>query len=260
VRIPERLELRTGLRRYYTTYYRDVLGIPTWAELVVLREEEERHEASRLTRLRQILNTDLRGWRVLNLGCGTGGFNEAAAAAGMRVVGVDADVGAIGICAMRDGVPASRFAGGQSERLPFRSDSFDLVYCFSVIEHVASVEASVSEMVRVTRPGGAVYVHTPNAWSWYEGHYKVFWIPFMPPPLARWYLALRGRPTAYLQTLRRLTPGRLRRAFAAAGVRHVEFHAGTAARETAGRLGPPVRLYYRLSGMSPFIEIVARKP
>ena len=182
------------------------------------------------------------------------------AAAGMRVVGVDADVGAIGICAMRDGVPASRFAGGQSERLPFRNDSFDLVYCFSVIEHVASVEASVSEMVRVTRPGGVVYVHTPNAWSWYEGHYKVFWVPFMPPPVARWYLALRGRPTAYLQTLRRLTPGRLRRAFAAAGVRHVEFHAGTAARETAGRLGPPVRLYYRLSGMSPFIEIVARKP
>ena len=33
------VELRDRLRRYYTTYYRDVLGIPDWSALVSLREE-----------------------------------------------------------------------------------------------------------------------------------------------------------------------------------------------------------------------------
>ena len=36
--------LRDRLRRYYTTYYRDVLGIPDWPVLVKLREVEEQQE------------------------------------------------------------------------------------------------------------------------------------------------------------------------------------------------------------------------
>ena len=61
----------------------------------------------------------------------------------------------------------------------------------------------------MTRSGGAVYVHTPSAWSLYEGHYKLFWLPFLPRPLGRLYLRARGRPTGYLATLRRLTAARL---------------------------------------------------
>ena len=129
-----------------------------------------------------------------------------------------------------------------------------------MIEHVASVEETVAEMVRVTRRGGAIYVHTPNAWSWWEGHYKVFWTPFMPGPVARTYLRLRGRPTAYLATLRRLTVARLRRAFARAGVFSPTFHDDTPARESVGPLRLVTGAYYRLTGASPFIELVARKP
>jgi hypothetical protein len=116
-------------------------------------------------------------------------------------------------------------------------------------------------MVRVTRPGGVVYVHTPNAWSWYEGHYKLLWVPFLPRTLGRLYLRLRGRPTAYLGTLRRLTPAALRRAFRAAGVIALTFHGGDdRPRESVGPFRRVFGLYYRLSGVSPFIEIVARKP
>jgi hypothetical protein len=115
-------------------------------------------------------------------------------------------------------------------------------------------------MVRVTRPGGLIYLHTPNAWSWYEGHYKLFWVPFLPYPLGRLYLRLRGRPGAYLATLRRLTPAGLRRAFARAGVSDLRFHDEAAPRESVGPLRVPIGLYYRWSGVSPFIELVARRP
>jgi SAM-dependent methyltransferase len=255
------VELRDRLRRYYTTYYRDLLGIPDWAVLVSLREEEERQERGRLDRLRRLLGGEaLSRSRILNVGCGTGGFNLVAEEAGLRTVGVDADAEAIAICALKRDKGGSAFVRAAAERLPFPDGSFDVVYCFSAIEHVESVEASVAEMVRVTRRGGLIYVHTPNAWSWYEGHYKLLWVPFLPASLGRLYLRARGRPSAYLATLRRLTPGAMRRAFARVGVGDLRFHDDAPARESVGPLRVPIGLYYRLSGVSPFIELVARTP
>ena len=253
------VELRDRVRRYYTSYYRDVLGIPDWAVLVGLREDEERQERGRLDRLRRLLGGDVRG-RILNVGCGTGGFNLAVEEAGARAVGVDADAEAIAICALKREKGGSAFVRAAAERLPFPAETFDLVYCFSAIEHVESVEESVAEMVRVARRGGLIYVHTPNAWSWYEGHYKLFWAPFLPAALGRLYLRARGRPTEYLATLRRLTPAAMRRAFALEGVRDLRFHDDAPARESVGPLRGPIGLYDRLSGISPFIELVARKP
>lgn len=255
------VELRDRLRRYYTAYYRDTLGIPDWATLVELREaEEERLETAHLERLRRRVGAESLRGRILNVGCGTGGFNVLAAGAGARAVGVDDDAEAIAICGLKAHKVGGAFVRAHAEALPFRDGAFDLVHCFSVIEHVASVEATVAEMVRVTRPGGAIYVHTPNAWSLWEGHYKIFWLPLLPPPLGRLYLRLRGRPTAYLATLRRLTPGRLRRAFARVGVTDAALYEDTPARESVGRLRGPSALYYRVTGVSPFIELVARKP
>jgi SAM-dependent methyltransferase len=253
------VELQSRLRRYYTTYYRDVLGIPDWSVLVSLREEEERQERGRLDRLRRLLGGAVRG-RILNVGCGTGGFNLVAEESGARAVGVDADAEAIAICALKREKAGGAFVRAAAERLPFPDGTFDVVYCFSAIEHVESVEESVAEMVRVTRRGGLIYVHTPNAWSWYEGHYKLLWVPFLPAALGRLYLRARGRPSEYLATLRRLTPGAMRRAFARAGLRDLRFHADAPPRESVGPLRVPIGLYYRLSGVSPFIELVARKP
>ena len=253
---PAGTELQAQLRRYYTRYYRDVLGIPDWDALVAHREAEERHERARLARVRALVGDALARGPILNLGCGTGGFNAAAVEAGASVIGVDADADAVEICRMRGG----RYTRAEGEALPFRSDAFALVHCFSVIEHVRSVEDTVAEMVRVTRPGGAVYVHTPSAWSLYEGHYKLFWLPFLPRPLARIYLKARGRPTAYLGTLRRLTAARLARAFRRAGVRRLEWAPGDPAREALGPLRAVAAAWYGLTRAAPFIELVARKP
>ena len=254
----EAVELRDRLRRYYTAYYRDTLGIPDWSTLVELREHEERQEAAHFERVRRLVGAEALRGRVLNVGCGTGGFNVVAAAAGACAIGVDDDPEAIAICGLREG--AGRFVRAAAEALPFRDGSFDLVHCFSVIEHVASVEETVAEMTRVARPGGRVYIHTPNAGSWYEGHFKLFWIPFLPRVLGRLYLRLRGRPPGYLDTIRRLTPWRLTRAFRRAGVTALRRLAHSPPRESVGPAWPLIRVYYRLLGVTPFIELLAEKP
>jgi ubiquinone/menaquinone biosynthesis C-methylase UbiE len=214
-------------------------------------------EKTGLGPLRSWLARGVAAGRVLDLGCGTG-RNLPLFGRGVRAVGLDPCHQSLLKARRRaPGVPLVR---ARAEALPFRDGVFDLVYCFSAIEHVASVQDTIGEMARVTRPGGTVYLHTPNAWSWYEGHYKLLWAPFLPQALGRLYLRLRGRPTAYLRTLRRLTPGALERALRAQGVTAIRFLAGEPARESGGPLRRPLAFYYRLSGVTPYIECVGRKP
>jgi SAM-dependent methyltransferase len=252
--------VRRSLAEYYTRYYRDALGIPSWRELVAARMDEEAYEAGHLARVERLLGRSLAGLLVLNVGCGTGGFTVTARRAGARCVGVDSEPDAVAICQLKAERGGSAVLGA-AEALPFRAGTFDLIYCFSTLEHVADVHAAVAEMVRVTRPGGAVYVHGPNALACYEGHYKLFWLPLMPRALARLYLRLRGRPTGFVDTLNPLLGGRLRRLFRAAGAWPVAGPANEEAlpRESGSPLWPLVRAYYRLFGVSPSIEILALK-
>jgi SAM-dependent methyltransferase len=260
MRMSNAIELRESVRRYYTAYYRDTLALPDWATFVELRQEEEqRLEEQHVERVRRLIGPEVFQGRLLNVGCGTGGFNVVASGAGARAVGVDESGEAIAICGLKARAAGGTFVQAHAEALPFPDGTFDFVYCFSAIEHVHSVANSIREVVRVTRRGGIVYLHTNNAWAWHEGHYKILWVPFLPRWLGRLYLRGRGRPPAYLDTLWRLTPRQLVRAFRAAGVSDVVFHDNDAPRESGSRLWPVLRWYYRLTGVSPFIEIVARR-
>jgi SAM-dependent methyltransferase len=60
------------------------------------------------------------------------------------------------------------------EGLPFRSNTFDLVFSNEVIEHVSDDRQSVREMVRVTRPGGHVLAFCPNRLWPFETH-GIYW-------------------------------------------------------------------------------------
>ena len=136
--------LRRGLAEYYTRYYRDALGIPGWRELVAVRLSEESYEAAHLVRLEAALGRPVAGLRLLNVGCGTGGFTVIARRAGARAVGVDAEPAAVEICRLKASLEGGGAAAlGAVEALPFGDGSFDLVYCFSTLEHVESVPAAV---------------------------------------------------------------------------------------------------------------------
>jgi SAM-dependent methyltransferase len=60
------------------------------------------------------------------------------------------------------------------EHLPFRMDTFDLVFNNEVIEHVTDDCQTVREMVRVTRPGGHIVTFCPNRLWPFETH-GIYW-------------------------------------------------------------------------------------
>lgn len=256
----DRSRLKSLLETYYTRYYRDTLGLPDWRTKVSSRLSEEDVESGRIPKVVEALGRPLAGLRVLNVGCGTGGFNAAAEQAGARTWGIDASDDAIRICEVRRELGAGgRYAQAAAEALPFPDGAFDVVYCLSTLEHVAEVEAAVAEMVRVLRPGGTVLLYAPNAWALYENHYKIFWLPRCPRPLARLYLRLRGRPAGFVDSLNYLSARRCVRLFRRAGTTVAPFGLVRMDGPGSGWSGRLARLYYRALRVKPAIQLMARK-
>ena len=96
---------------------------------------------------------DLLGARALDAGAGSGVAGDALRACGARVVAADREFDMASYGA-RPAVTADVVA------LPFRDGSFDVVVAAFVVNHLPDPVAGLSELRRVTRPGGAVLVST----------------------------------------------------------------------------------------------------
>lgn len=96
--------------------------------------------------------------RVMDLGCGRGGVVELIWQDVDLAVGLDPDVASLAEHRAR-GMPVLR---GRGEHLPFTDESFDLIVCLWVLEHLRSPEQVLHEVRRVLRPGGHFLFLTPN--------------------------------------------------------------------------------------------------
>ncbi|MFN2470685.1 MAG: methyltransferase domain-containing protein [Gaiellaceae bacterium] len=110
---------------------------------------------------------DLAGRSVLDLGCGYGGRTVyyARQCRTAETVGLEPSESVVARCgelARRLESPATRFAVGWAEELPFEDASFDAVVSFDVLEHVTDPVAAFHEIARVLRPDGVAWLVFPT--------------------------------------------------------------------------------------------------
>ena len=115
--------------------------------------------------------TPLNGRILLDVGGGPGYFSDAFRAAGARYLGVDPDVGELSA----RGTPGQGMIRASGTKLPLRNGSVDICYSSNVLEHVADQGAMLAEMVRVTKPGGTVFVSFTPWFSPWGGHETAPW-------------------------------------------------------------------------------------
>jgi len=117
----------------------------------------------RLEKIDEML--DLRGKRVLDLGCGNGSYTAELARRAGFVCGMDLQMQHLK--AFRQPIYRVQAAG---ERLPFASESFDVITMIEVLEHTGCDEEVLGECFRVLKPGGFVVLFVPNKLYPFESH------------------------------------------------------------------------------------------
>lgn len=204
-----------------------------------LRNAEAASLRPHYTGIGEWLPPGLKG-RVLELGCGPGRYVALLASLGYDVVGVDPfsyplwdEIRKHREVELRDGVRA--------EEIPYPDSSFDHVACISALLYFDDAAKAFSEIRRVLKPGGRLYVRTvnsenlrrkfakqnidPAAKNYYNEAElvaflkkcgfeveKTFTYGFFPPFLTGywWYLCNGKVPLRVQEWLSRLTPARYR--------------------------------------------------
>jgi SAM-dependent methyltransferase len=144
--------------------------------------------ADSVAQLRGYVGLD--GATVLDVGGGPGYFADAFRGAGAFYVGVDPDVGELSA----RGEPAPGMVRASGTALPLRTGGVDVCYSSNVLEHVALPWRMADEMVRVTRPGGTVFLSFTPWLSPWGGHETAPWHYLGGDRARRRYTGRTGHP------------------------------------------------------------------
>jgi 2-polyprenyl-6-hydroxyphenyl methylase/3-demethylubiquinone-9 3-methyltransferase len=148
--------------------------------------------------LDQVLKFDYRGAAALDVGCGGGILAEEFAGMGFRVTGIDPSEQSLHAArkhAQFMGL-SIQYQEGTGESIPFADNIYPVVYCCDVLEHVRDLPKVISEIYRVTKPGGVFFFDTLNrtfvsklvaikVWQEWKS------TAFMPPRLHEWRMFIR---------------------------------------------------------------------
>ena len=167
-----RLASRNGyLRHRYNVRLQPSLWL---GALVVPHLPVSRSKADRKARW---LRLPHRGARLLDVGCGNGDFLRQMQQSGWNVAGLDFDAEAVKTC-QAIGIAAAQ---GTIETASFDASSFDAITLSHVIEHLYDPIAVLQQCYTLLKPGGQLYIETPNLNSIGHRRYQNHWRGLEPP-------------------------------------------------------------------------------
>jgi ubiquinone/menaquinone biosynthesis C-methylase UbiE len=105
------------------------------------------------------------GKRVLDVGCGTGKGVDFLVKMGVDCYGID--ISKVAVKKAAEKAHGRVFMASITE-IPFRENTFDVVGCHWVLEHVEDVDKALNEMVRVTKVNGFVVIYTYNYTNFFK--------------------------------------------------------------------------------------------
>ncbi len=129
---------------YYNTYPRDT----TLSSITMKRYE------ALCTSFQKFRKTN----NILDIGCGDGHFLEIAKKNGWNVYGTEFTERAVEVCTKK-GITTFN---GQLSSFQMEPDYFDVITSFEVLEHINNPHEDAEVIARLMRPGGVLYITTPN--------------------------------------------------------------------------------------------------
>ena len=173
---PNSPEVLAAVRNFWNEHVHDWKVARSAIGTMAFFEEIEAYRFEKLNYLPRLVNFDgYVGKRVLDVGCGVGNDLSRFAKGGARVVGVDLAERSIELARQNFGLRGLKgeFYIMDGEQLEFPDNSFDLVYCHTVLHFTPHPERMIREIHRVLKPGQQAILMTVNRRSWLNFLHKV---------------------------------------------------------------------------------------
>ncbi|MBC6700043.1 class I SAM-dependent methyltransferase [Hymenobacter puniceus] len=114
--------------------------------------------------------------RLFDYGCGTGHFLAAAKADGWQVAGWEPNARAREDATERVGQPV-----GTESLVTYQAGSFDAITLWHVLEHVHSLNETLTQLISLLKPDGVLLIAVPNVDSLDAQHYRQDWAAYDVP-------------------------------------------------------------------------------
>ncbi len=118
-------------------------------------------------KLKECFGNDLSSIRLLDIGCGGGVLAEEFARLNCQVTGVDISAESVDVArahAREEGLSIN-YQIGSATQLQYDENSFDVVSCCDVLEHIDEWKQVLSEVERILKKGGLFFFDTINRTS-----------------------------------------------------------------------------------------------
>ena len=128
--------------------------------------------ASRWQRQRQKISQYKQSGSILDIGCSSGAFLGTMKGPAWKLFGIEMEAATAQKARATTG--AEVFVG-DAVAAPFAPESFDVITCFDLLEHVYNPRQFLSKVREWLKPDGIIYVALPNIDSWEARTMGTYW-------------------------------------------------------------------------------------
>lgn len=145
---------------------------------------------------------DISSLSLLDISCSTGIISRLFAGHFAKVTGIDIDGEAVEYARAHNDVENLEFHVMDALNTSFPSNSFDVIVCNQMYEHVPDAQQMLAEIRRLLVPGGVCYFGATNRLKVIETHYgRLPFLSYLPKKLANLYLRVLGKGDYYYENL-----------------------------------------------------------
>lgn len=150
---------------------------------------------------------ELSNLKLLDIGCSSGIMTYEYAKFFKNVIGIDLDKKAVEFAKKNKQSENIKYFIGPIEESNFDYETFDVITCSHIYEHVPSSNDLIDEIYNLLKPGGVCYFAAGNRYNLniIEAHYRLPFLSFLPKKIANIYIGIFRKEKAYYETHLSLT-------------------------------------------------------
>jgi 2-polyprenyl-3-methyl-5-hydroxy-6-metoxy-1,4-benzoquinol methylase len=143
--------------------------------------------------------SDLSNLNLLDIGCSTGIMTNFYSNFFKSITALDIDKDAVNYAKSRKKNKNIHFLITSIEESNLSPNSYDVITCSHIYEHVPDSEVLMKAIFKYLKPGGICYFAAGNRYQIFENHYKLYFLSYFPKKISNFYLRITKKGDYYYE-------------------------------------------------------------